>query len=417
MKWDVKSSDKLTLLLVTDSYKPQICSASSLMSELAEELVQHGHSVTVLTMQPDSRISSIEREEKFPSFETMNGVRIIRIDLPPTHTKSFLVRGINTVLGSWILPRKAYKVIANDHIDAVICYSPPINLVISASKIAKTKGAKLIILLRDLFPQNAIDLGILKNRLAISYFEKIEKMAYSVADFILPQSDTNKDFLLNVKKVPLEKVHVLFNWVNIRAYMNPTRIDFRREFGLDGKKVCLYAGTMGPAQGLERILDAASILEKEPILFLFVGNGRNKQKLVDESKKRGLHNVIFKDYVQPDLYPDLVRSCDIGIISLSSENHTPIVPGKLASYMAGGLPVIALINKESTDMAAIIGESECGKYIIGDNVELFASEILSMIKKPEILKKYRNNALQYVKEMFSVEHAARIITDLVSKKG
>jgi len=272
-------------------------------------------------------------------------------------------------------------------------------------------------LLRDLFPQNAIDLGILKNRAAVRIFQRIEDRCYRRSDIILPQTDTNEDYLITNKKVPRSKIEVLYNWVNTQAYRSENNyIDIHREFGLNGQKICLYAGTMGPAQGLEKIIESAEHLKNQNVVFLFAGNGRSRQNLESLARSKQLDNVLFRDYCPSEVYPSLVKSADLGIISLAKENHTPIVPGKLVGYMAGGLPVVAMINKESTDLIRIIDESQCGKYVIDGDSVMFAEKIHELLSSPEKLLEYKRNALDYVERFFSVETAAKTIEELSERE-
>lgn len=384
------------------------------MSELAECLVHRGNTVTVLTIQPDGRTSLEDSRKAFSESEVIEGVKVFRASVPSMHPKNLLLRGVNTLLGSKLLSIKSKRLLEGiESFDSVLFYSPPITLVDTAAKFAYKYGAKLLMILRDLFPQNAIDLGILKNRIAIRIFERFESRCYRVSDYILPQTDTNVDYLMRVKKVPKSKIRVLYNWVNTQSYKSEnSTIDVRKEFGLNDQKICLYAGTMGPAQGLEKIIESAELLKNRNIVFLFAGNGRNRKDLENLARSRKLDNVFFRDYYPSNVYPNLVKSVDLGIISLSEQNHTPIVPGKLVGYMVGGLPVVAMINKESSDLIRIIEESQCGKYVVDGNSAAFAEKVEELLSNDELLLEFKKNAIDYAERFFSVEAAAELIEEL-----
>ena len=388
------------------------------MSELAECLVHRGNAVTVLTIQPDGRTSSEDSGKEFSESEIIEGVKVLRVSVPSMHPKNLFLRGVNTLLGSRLLSLKSRSLLKQrKRFDSVLFYSPPITLIDTAARIAKSHRAKLLMVLRDLFPQNAIDLGILKNRAAIKIFQRIEKRCYRLSDIILPQTDTNKDYLIANREVPRSKIEVLYNWVNTQTYRSEnSHTDIHKEFGLNGQKICLYAGTMGPAQGLEKIIESAEHLKSQNVVFLFAGNGRSRKDLEYLARRKQLDNVFFRDYYPSEIYPRLVKSADLGIISLSKENHTPIVPGKLVGYMAGGLPIVAMINKESTDLMRIIDESQCGKYVIDGDSQMFAKKIEELLSSSEMLLEHKRNALDYVERFFSVETAARTIEELSERE-
>jgi len=384
------------------------------MSELAECLVHRGNAVTVLTIQPDGRTSSEDSGKEFSESEIIEGVKVLRVSVPSMHPKNLFLRGVNTLLGSRLLSIKSRKLLEeNEGFDAVLFYSPPITLIDTAAKIAGKHSAKLLMILRDLFPQNAVDLGVLKNRMAIRIFEKIESRCYRLSDYILPQTDTNRDYLIKTKEVAESKIRVLYNWVNTQSYRSEnSSVDLHKEFGFNSQKICLYAGTLGPAQGLEKIIESAELLRNRNVVFLFAGNGRNRGELENLARSKKLDNVFFRDYYPSNVYPDLVKSVDLGIISLSDQNHTPIVPGKLVGYMAGGLPVAALINKESSDLIRIIQESRCGKYVVDGNSAAFAEIVEDLLSNDELLLEFKKNAIDYVEKFFSVEAAAETIEEL-----
>jgi len=398
----------MKLLLIADSYPPEICAVATLMNELAISFAKDGNEVFVLTTKPHSRI--IQGSNK--SFETISeeeGITVIRVSTPPTHTKSLVKRGINTILMPYVMYSKIPEQFRNIAYDAVISYSPPLNLGLVARKIASLSRSPYLLILRDIFPQNAIDLGILRNRLMIRFFEHIENKVYNAADLIFAQSHENKDFLVRKKKLPEEKIEVLYNWIDTTRYQHESIFDFRKEFSLNGKKICLFAGTMGPSQGLERVLSVAHLFRDDNLLFLFVGNGREKKNLEILADEMKLNNVAFLDYVEQTVYPSLLNSVQIGLISLSESNHTPIVPGKLMGYMAGRIPVLAFLNKESTDTMRILDESGAGKYVTDGNVELFAEYLREFIRDERLLASMGSKGRRFVEENFSVDSAMKEI--------
>jgi glycosyltransferase involved in cell wall biosynthesis len=371
------------------------------MHELSENLVHAGHKVDVLTVQPVYRV--IE-QKKIPELIEEDSLRVIRVEIPKIRTNSLYIRGINTIRSSYFLFHGSRKYLKNRY-DAIITYAPPINFGLTAKKLKKKKAAFFFLLLRDIFPQNAIDLGILHNSFVIRYFEGVEKKVYESADRIFAQSEENKEFLVLNKTIPDSKIEVQYNWVDLAKFDRPQKIDFRQEFELKDKKVVLFAGTIGPAQGLENLLRLAESFKEYPeIVFLIVGRGRVKNDLILKAKESKLTNIVFKDFVTPDLYPDLVRSVDCGLIMLSLNNHTPIVPGKIIGYMAGKLPFVALLNAESTDTMRIIDQSQSGKYLAHDDIQGIKEMIYRIIYDESTHDKLGKNGRIYAEKCFSVKN-------------
>ena len=135
------------------------------------------------------------------------------------------------------------------------------------------------------------------------------------------------------------RVSVVHNWVDVEAYRrrgSPDGPDYRAAWGLGGSTVAVFAGVMGPSQRLALLLDLASALRDESgLLFLLVGNGSERPALERRAAEAGLDNVRFEDFVSPDDYPALLRAAKLGVVCLSADNTTPVVPAKLLGYMAG----------------------------------------------------------------------------------
>ncbi len=146
-----------------------------------------------------------------------------------------------------------------DFFDSILVYSPPLNLCTTARKISKLQKCDYSIILRDMFPQNAIDLGILKNPAIIAYFRNIEKKAYQAAKKIFPQCGSNRESLISKFGLSEEKVITVHNWTTFSKDVE-RRKDFKKLFSLEDNFVCLYAGTIGPSQDLEFLLKAAQMV-------------------------------------------------------------------------------------------------------------------------------------------------------------
>ncbi|MBF0553705.1 MAG: glycosyltransferase family 4 protein [Nitrospirae bacterium] len=393
----------MNILLITSSYPPEIRSSAHLMQELAEDLNDRGHNIAVITSYPQHNLIQDNIYKSFENVSNENGIKVIRIKTLPSHMVNYFVRGISHMVLPFVFLYNIKKYI-NQKIDIVIVYSPPLSLSLVGSILKKTSKAKFILNVQDIFPQNAIDLGILRNSLSIKIFEQIESNAYSTADHIMVHSEGNSSFLCNKKKVPQEKITTVYNWIDIAPYVNTNATgQFRKQLHLENKFVLLFAGVIGPSQGLDLLLEAADRLRHIPdICFLIVGDGMERKQLEKKAVNISLNNVIFRPFVSKEEYPKLVKDIDVGVVCLSNLNKTPVVPSKILGYMAASVSIVAFLNKES-DGHKIIRDAECGYSMISDD-PLKASELIYKLYKERCkLHQYGEKGFSFVSTNFTRE--------------
>lgn len=386
---------KKNILIITDSYPPEIRSAAQLMKDLADGLHKKGHSVWVATSYPKYNLVDFEKVV-WPEIADENGVKVLRIKTLPHHKVNFIIRGIAQLLLPYIFFRKIKKNI-KEKIDTVIVHSPPLPLTITACKVKKFYNAKYILNLHDIFPQNAVDLKILRHQFLIKFFEWMERKAYQNADLIVVPSNEHKNFLVNKRNVPLEKIEVIYHWIDSQPFLKAKKTGrFRKLYGLENKFIFLFGGVLGPSQGLDLFIRIADkIRNNQDIVFLFVGDGSEKERLMKMAEDLNLKNVVFKPFVSLEEYPELVKDCDVGMISLTAQNTTPAVPAKILGYMAAAIPVIAFLHKESEGLL-IVKEAKCGYGMVSSDEEEALEIILKMYNEKEKLKEYGENGLRYL---------------------
>ena len=353
----------MNILLVTDSYPPEIRSASHLMLELAQELTHRGHQVTVITTWPEYNLDQSENKKSFNALELENGVKVIRVKTLPHHNVNYIVRGLSQLIMPLQFLLKLYRHQIKP--DAVVVYSPPLPLALVGSWLGH-RGARTLLNIQDLFPQNAIDLGILTSSMQIKFFRALERFAYRSTDVVTVHSEGNRKMVLEQNPGIESKLKLLHNWVDIdhhnadHSCSAHTFVDFRKKWNIHQKYVAVFAGVMGPSQYLTLILDLAQRMhDQTDLLFLFVGDGKEKEKLQQIAKEKNLKNVQFEGFISRDAYPDLLAISNIGLVCLSPQNKTPVVPGKILGHMAAGIPVVAFLHLAS-DGHKLIQDSNCG---------------------------------------------------------
>jgi colanic acid biosynthesis glycosyl transferase WcaI len=405
----------MNILLITDPYPPQLYSISLMMQQLAEELSVRGNKVTVVTPWPRNNLASENRQTTYSEFSIEKGVSVIRVKTLPLHNISFIIRGISQLLIPslfWFKIRKYCQF----KIDAVLVYSPPLTLSILGNKIKRRLGARYILNIQDIFPQSPMDLGAMRNKILIRFFENMEQKAYKNADVITSHTINSRKFLIEKKNISSNKIRYIPNWIDIEPYLNIKRTNsFRKLYGIKDKFVFLFAGVMGRAQGIDLIIKAASEVNKisEEIYFLLVGEDKEKGRLMEIVEEYSVKNVIFHPFISQEKYPELVKEADAGLVCLSSQNKTPVIPGKAWGYMAASIPIVAFLNKES-DGHVVVKEANCGYSIVSDaSVEEAKKFLIRIFDEKDKLKEYGENGHRYLLKNLTKEVCLTKLIDLI----
>lgn len=394
----------MNILLVTDSYPPEIRSASHLMLELAQELSHRGHQVTVITTWPEYNLDQNVALRAFDESELEGDIRVIRVKTLPHHNVNYILRGLAQLIMPWQFLRKlkTYRIKP----DAVVVYSPPLPLALVGSALRK-RGVRYLLNVQDLFPQNAIDLGILRSPLQIRLFKALEKHAYRTADVVTVHSEGNKVVLENAHPYIRDHLKILHNWVDIDHHTSSNLAikdcedDYRKKWDITHRNVAVFAGVMGPSQYLDLILDIAEQMQDQTdLLFLLVGDGKEKQRLHALAQSKSLSNVRFEGFVSRESYPKLLEACTIGLVCLSPQNQTPVVPGKILGHMAAGLPVAAFLQTAS-DGHHLIREAQCGVSADSAHPEACVAAMKALLANQENLQALGHAGKAYAIANFS----------------
>jgi glycosyltransferase involved in cell wall biosynthesis len=309
----------------------------------------------------------------------------------------------------FLLKLRRYKVQA----DAVVVYSPPLPLAFVGSWLRR-KGVRNLLNVQDLFPQNAIDLGILRSKMQIRFFRALERFAYRTADIVTVHSEGNQKMLLEQNPNISSKLRILHNWVDVDHHaVSETGVDYRKQWDIKQKYVAVFAGVMGPSQYLELILGVAERMQDQTdLLFLLVGDGKEKERLQQLAKDKNLKNVRFEGFISRDTYPDLLNACNIGLVCLSPQNQTPVVPGKILGHMAAGLPVVAFLHAAS-DGHALITAAQCGVSANSGDLSACVNAMKSMIEDTLACNNMGQAGKQYAMEHFSKQACVSQLIDLL----
>ena len=405
------------VLLHNTSFPPMVRSAARLYGDLAKDLSNRGYKVSVVTEFPRRRLSGSESsiENESGNYSGLDGIKIIRVKGVPFPEDNLFVRGLNTITLPIFFFLGTLRV---KEPDIIIVYSPPLFIGFSSIFYSMFLNLPVVLNVQDIYPQTLINLGIIKNNILIKYYKKIEKFIYGKVDRIVVHSKGNKKYLISNKLVNQNKIDVVHNWVNdfSNSQNNSDLVDM---LNLNKEFLITYAGAMGYAQDLLPILYAAKELKSfHDIRFLLVGEGVLKSKWENIAIKFDLNNVSFFPLLEGSNYRTLIDVSNIGLVPLTEDLSTPVVPGKLLDYMIRGKPVIATINFNS-DVKNIIENANCGFVHSTNDINGLVNSILTIYNKPSVRNMMGKNGQQYAQKEFSKEACISeyetIIKDLAGK--
>lgn len=371
-------------------------SCAVLMSDLAKEFSLYNHNVTVVT--PTSNFNEKSSLTKYDNYHVFRFRSFKIVDI------GFFKRALNELfLPITFLFSFFTNQISKERFDFIIWYSPSIFLSPIIWLLKRKSKAKTYLILRDIFPEWTIDLGLMKKGIIYNFFKFVASFQYKIADVVGIQSKSNFEIIKN--KVLSKKVEVLNNWNsdqdNDEVEDSTINIEQYRD-----KKIIVYIGNMGIAQDMDFIID---VIEKFKLydlesIFLFIGRGNELKNLKNKAEIKNLENLKFFNEIPHKNALNLLKKCSVGLISLDPRHKSHNIPGKFISYLQSGLPVIARINPKS-DLEDLITKNNVGVVYSDYNVDEFANMINDMIKDQIELNKKSLNARSLYKNKFETKSA------------
>jgi glycosyltransferase involved in cell wall biosynthesis len=388
--------------LITVAYPPLRYSAAVQMRDLAQEFLAQGHEPVVLT--PDPTLPSSWE------LEIVDGIQVLRLRALRTRDVDYVRRTIGEFVLPWaMLHGFRASPLAGTQWDAIVWYSPSIFFgpLVRALK-RSSPGSRSYLILRDIFPEAAVDIGVMRRGGAVfRMFKLIEKQQHTAADVIGIQAPSNRAFLPQLDGRPGVRLEVLWNWLS-PATTAACRIDVSQT-PLAGRTIFVYAGNMGVAQSLDIVLDLAERLrDRTDIGFLLVGRGSEDHRLRINAAQRKLENVLFHDEINPEEVPGLLAQCHVGLLMLDTRHRTHNIPGKFLAYIQGSIPVLARIN-ENNDLVGLIESEGVGRVVKGESVEAFQEAVAAMAADPVGRGSMANRGGLLSEKLFSSKSAVRQI--------
>lgn len=386
----------LRVLLLVDCYCPSKKSSAKLIHDLAIELGRRGHQAIVMT--PSEAISEIIE------VCTEEGVCVVRLKTGRIKGATNVARAFREALLPGTLWRGARNFLRQNSCDLILFYSPTIFFGSLVRRLKQLWQCPAYLILRDIFPDWALDTGVLRKGLVSQFFHRVAAQQYRIADVIAVQSQANLKYLARAfpqERLPLE---VLFNWTALDE--SPLmQSNYRARLELQDKIVFLYGGNLGVAQDMDNILRLAIRLAfRSDIHLLLVGEGSEVPRLKKSIETNGLRNLqIISGMAQQD-YLSMVSEFDVGLISLDARLMSHNIPGKLLGYLYWGKPALASVNP-GNDLFWMLREHQAGLCLLnGDDDGLFDAA-LRLADDARLRHAMGQNGRRLLEKKFSVEDA------------
>jgi glycosyltransferase involved in cell wall biosynthesis len=393
-------SQILKIALISTDYPPLRTSAAVQLRDLAQQFKVIGHDPVVI-------VPALTSNEPW-TVERLDGIDVVRVAAPPTRPASHFRRALAEMWLPFAMLRNLRKSpLRSTKWDIIVWYSPPIFFGPLISALRRGSGAPTYLILRDIFPEWAVDLGIIKKGPVYFLFKAVAAFQYAVADSIGVQTESNLAYLPNWTRSARRRIEVLHNWLattpNVGCSIQLVRTT------LAGRTIFVYIGNMGIAQGLEIFMELIEILShRSDIGFVFVGRGTEFSKLEAERASRSLNNVLFFDEIDPSEIPGLLEQCQVGMVALHPHHKTHNIPGKFVSYVQYGLPVLARVNA-GTDLEKLIEEQGVGKVYSGSSVFELKRLAEELADNENLRRSMSERGRKLGAHMFSPDSAARQI--------
>lgn len=388
----------MRLLLVADTFPPATISGALQMRDLAAALAKAGHRPLVLV--PDSGL------HQSYVVENVGRIEVCRVRAPKTKDVPYFRRIAAEVTLPWVL-RRAFRSIpqAGESWDGIVWYSPTIFLGPLVAWFKRTYRCRSYLILRDLFPDWAVDAGVLRRAgLAHRLLKAVERFQYRQADVIGVQTPGNLPIVANDAPTGAA-MEVLHNWLEAPA-MDSYQTAHALLAGFGERKVFVYAGNMGVAQNLDVFVELASrLVSRADVGFLLVGRGSEQDRIRREVAVRGLDNIRVEDQVSPSELSLILAGCYAGIIALHPAHGTHNIPGKLLTYLQAGLPVLARINP-GNDLHDLVLKERIGASVVLSSMDALADAATLLADDPDACREMGRRGRALSDRLFSPSAAA-----------
>jgi len=373
----------VNLLVLCPHFAPDVAPTGEVMTRITTELAARGHRLHVVTALPWYQHHRIEPgwTGRPARTQTVDWGRITRVHPFPTDKRNIPARAL--AFGGFTALTGLVSVLSRPRPDAVLAMSPPLTLGLAGWLAARARRVPFVFNIQDVFPDVAIELGVITDPSVIRLASWLERFTYLRSDAVTVLSEDLRDNVANkLGRHRPERVRVIPNFVDTE-HIRPASRDnrYREQFGLTGKTVVMYAGNVGFSQSLDLVLDAAAALAHEPdLVFVINGGGAARPEL--ERRAGGAPNIRFVDMQPKDRLPEVLAAADIHVVPLRRGLARSSVPSKMYSILASGRPIVASVDA-GTEVASVVERAGAGLAVPPDDAEALTKAIARLVADPD----------------------------------
>jgi len=407
----------MKILYLSQYFPPEMGAPAGRAAELSRLWAEDGHEVTVLTGFPNHPTGIVppRYRSKFRQLvmhENHHGVNVVRTWLLPFPNRKAYERMVN--YGSFCISAAATGMFLNQP-EVVIASSPQLLVGLSGWWLARCNGVPFVFEVRDLWPESLAAVGVSsRNSPLHRLLAKIAGFLYRSCDRLVVVTPAFKEYLVEHWRVPDEKIFVVENGVETSLFSRLTpNAALRRAIGAEEKFVVSYIGTMGNAHGLDTLLEAAALMrERAPeVLFLLVGEGAEKARIVSLAHSLGLTNVRFVGQQPREQIPAYITASDVCLVLLKkTELFKTVLPTKMLEFMSCARPVILGVDGHAR---RVMEQANAGIFVTPESSAELADAILRLAADPALRESLGRNGRQHVLHYFSRQHTAEVYLDVL----
>jgi len=396
----------MKILYLSQYFPPEMGAPSARVYELARRWVKQGMEVTVLTGFPNHPTGIIPKAYRGRWFmrEDKEGIRVMRTFLYATANKGFLKRILSYL--SFMISGIIQGVWRTGKQDVIIASSPQFFVAVAGWVISRFKGIPFIFEVRDLWPESIVQLGQLKNKWIIRILEAMEMYLYQHAVRVITVTDTTVE-ILRSRGIPGEKISVIKNGVDLNLFTSHENSEAtKKRLGYFDKFIVSYIGTLGLSHANNVTLQTAALLQEShpDILFLLVGEGAEKESLIETAEKENLTNVVFVDQISKQELPAYYNMSDIVLVTLRDlPLFRHVIPSKIFEIMAMARPMIIAVDGEAR---AIIEIAQAGIFCEPEHPQALKEAVLSFYNNAHLACTYGKNGRRFVEAFFDRDKLA-----------
>ena len=407
-----------SVLILSLIFSPDNVSTAHIISGIAEDLKEYGHDVCVITTTPHyHRDRALETEQPIRNWilgiikkSQFKGIPVYHIAMPDKHCHKLL--RIISWLGFHFLST-IIGVCVRFKADVILVPSPPLSIGINAYLIARLTGSKYIYNVQELYPDIAVNLGVIKHKGLISWLSSVESFIYNRAAAVTSITESIQNKVAARMKEP-KKAWLIPNFVDFSDITEAPRVNtFSQHYHIEKRFVVTYAGNLGMPQNVSILVEAGKLLQAEKgIAILIIGDGTEKEALKRCVEREKMTNVHVIDYQSYSMMPLIYATTDVFYVGQTLDAHSDGIPSKTYRIMANKKPVLA-VTTSSSDLAHCVNEAGAGKVVASENAADLAQAILEMRARGGELQQYGQKAHQYVVEAFERKNVSRQYDQLI----